>query len=954
MESENDKLKRMHYLTIKHINAQSLQGHFDEIALLIRERKIDILCVSETWLTPLVANKYVDIPDFNIFRHDLKPGGGVCIYVRSDLKVTRIEPKVENGTLVEDIWLQIQFKKLPSIIIGTIYRHPKALSDSFDYILSLFKEICLRNKPVFILGDLNDDLLLQQAKLHKIIKIMKLSQVIEKPTRITETSKTLIDVLITNKNEMIVHTDVVPCPVADHELVCACINLSKPKRIPETKTYRCLKDYSPEILCNLILEHNAALNGMLNTDDIDIQVPILTRVMNDCIDNCAPTVTKLISRPPAPWIDQNIKTDMKVRDEINRCLKADRENLALQIEHKERKKAVKSSLHMAKTKYFQEEFEKCGRNTTKKWKVAKKLIPENRNKSNKQMFSNVQDKVEKFNQFFSQVGEETFRKTQDSFQNTNTNAGNPTNHRVRTRTEPNFERPLFRPTPVSVEVVILTFKRLKETHAIGSDNIAYCFIRDSLPVTSFYITVIVNTSIVTGLYATFWKHALVVPAFKSGDYEDPSNFRPISILPVISKILERIVADQLPEYLETNRLISNTQHGFRSKLSTETALLAITEEIYENIDSNKISLLSLLDLSKAFDSVNHEFLLKKMQVLYIDRFWFEDYLSNRTQSVKMDNHISSKIKIDFGVPQGSILGPILFLIFVNDTNQLGINCKIAQFADDTQILHTGTVKEINLLIQDAENTLTQAKNYFNRNGLLVNPNKTQCIFIGSRQNIARIPEDIIIRFDNSEINPSLYVKNLGIYFDQYMTFERHIDEMYKKIMGSLMYLNRIKNQVTSDMRVTLVQALALGYLNYCPNIWGTTSKTQLQRVQKLQNFAAKVAVGSGKKYDRATPYINKLEWIKIDKKCLLDICILTYKVLNQLLPDWLITFTMVSDINPFPTRQGNNLVVPRTQTHTGERGIKVRAPKLWNNLPLDVRNSSSLNVFKKKVKNFML
>ena len=126
----------------------------------------------------------------------------------------------------------------------------------------------------------------------------------------------------------------------------------------------------------------------------------------------------------------------------------------------------------------------------------------------------------------------------------------------------------------------------------------------------------VNTSIVTGLYATLWKHSLVVPAFKSGDFDDPSNFRPISILPVISKILERIVADQLMEYLEANKLISNTQHGFRSKLSTETALLAITEKIYENMDNNKISLLSLLDLSKAFDSVNHELLLEKLQKVY--------------------------------------------------------------------------------------------------------------------------------------------------------------------------------------------------------------------------------------------------------------------------------------------------------------------------------------------------
>ena len=212
----------------------------------------------------------------------------------------------------------------------------------------------------------------------------------------------------------------------------------------------------------------------------------------------------------------------------------------------------------------------------------------------------------------------------------------------------------------------------------------------------------------------------------------------------------------------------------------------------------------------------------------------------------------------------------------------------------------------------------------------------------------------MIRVGGSEIKPSVHVKNLGVYLDQYLTFDRHIDEMYKKIMGSLIFLNRIKNQVTSDIREILVQALALGYLNYCPNIWGTASKTQIQRVQKLQNFAAKVAVGYGRKYDRATPYINKLEWLKIDKKCLLDTCVLTYKVLNNILPEWLMTFTLVRDRNPVPTRQSDNLIVPRTQTSTGERQIKVRAPKLWNTLPVNVRNASSLNVSKKKVKEFMM
>ena len=172
-----------------------------------------------------------------------------------------------------------------------------------------------------------------------------------------------------------------------------------------------------------------------------------------------------------------------------------------------------------------------------------------------------------------------------------------------------------------------------------------------------------NTSIVTGTFPTSWKHALVVPLHKNGDTNDISNYRPISLLPILSKVLEKIVATQLVSYLEANKLLSNNQHGFRPKLSTETALTVITDKIYNNMDNKRISLLTLCDLSKAFDSVSHSILLQKLGKITVDQFWFENYLCERTQSVRLNNTVSPKSDVAYGVPQGSILGPILFNIF---------------------------------------------------------------------------------------------------------------------------------------------------------------------------------------------------------------------------------------------------------------------------------------------------
>lgn len=917
---------------------------------MVMERDIDILCISETWLLEEVNDSFLNISNFNIFRCDYGRGGGVSIYVKDIFKVSKIDVNIPKNVSVkvEDLWITLQCRKLPSIIVGVIYRHPHALNDAFDYISDIFKEMCLRNKPIFVLGDLNDDLLFPNAKLKKIIKACKLSQIIDKPTRITETSATLLDVLITNNPNMIVDFDVLPHPIADHELITAKLNLRKPKRQPESKTFRSLINYDPTTLCNLILEETYTLNKINNTDDVNLQVEIITEVLNKSIDTCAPMVTKMIRRPPAPWMDVNIKSAIEERNIIQRQLKLNRNDMHLQSKYKSKKKLVKRDIQKAKSEYFKGKFNECGKDTSKTWKIVKTLVPNKVIKSKVSNFEDIERKVEEFNNFFANVGKVTYEKTQRSLENVNVPLEDmPINVNLETN---------FRPQPVTVETVILTIKHLKDTRAVGADGIALQFVRDSLPVIVFYILIIINTSIVTGIYPSLWKYAIINPTYKSGDTDEITNYRPISLLPILSKILEKIVANQLMEYLETNYLLSKTQHGFRSNLSTETALIKVTNKIYENMDRNKISLLTLCDLSKAFDSVNHETLLQKLRNHQIDNFWFENYISHRCQSVKLGNAVSSKEAVTFGVPQGSILGPILFLIFVNDMGMLETeNCIMIQYADDTQFLHTGTVNELDVLKSNAESTLKAVANYFNANGLLINANKTQCIIIGSRQNLAKIPNEIKIKCDGYDISPCNVVKNLGVYIDRYMTFETHIDELYKKTIGILMYINRIKDKFERNIRIAVVQVLALSILNYCSLIWGAACNTQIFRIQKLQNFAARIATGGVGKYDHITPHIRNLKWLKMNNKFNFDLCIFVFKIIiNKKIPDWIINITTVGTLNPRTTRQSSSLAIPRTNSCMGDKNVEVRGPKIWNELPNSVKESHSFYTFKKRLKDYFL
>lgn len=824
-------------------NIRSINRNLPGLEVLLQRLKLkcDILILTECWLKSATV-----IPHLSGYSHlatNTNPiqNDGVVIYYKENINLTIIEPEFhESNCLLATVGKQVA--------IMALYRSP-SYTKLEPFLLSLdnMLQSVSSFEHIVVIGDMN--LAINSDKIksegERYLTLAASHGLLPAHTLVTRSARqTCIDhVLIKTKASS--NTIVPNATLTDHHPVLFCLNLKKPRQHATT---------TKAIINDKTLAHDIShinFDSIYQTENPNTSLNYLTQCLQKVIEKNTKIVTlsrrqKIIK----PWITPGLLRCMRNRDQLHKNASSDPDNEVLKITYKRYRNFCNSLLRRLKRAYEKNQILEAQNDNKKLWKVIKNITHTTKTKQHHKdlltLSSSPDQSLHEANSYFINVGS----SLADKISQQNINARNLlllSNTQDEVLNAPN-SFVLIETDKYEIEHLIMG---LKTDSAPGCDNISSRFLKQHKNILVHPLEKIFNDCLKTGVFPYSLKRSEVCPIYKNGDRSRINNYRPISILPAISKILEKIINTRLVKYLEKNNLLSVNQYGFRHGKSTEQAVNKLIEFISSNLDKRKKCLSIFLDLAKAFDTISVSLLLNKLEALGIrgtQLELFKSYLSGRTQCVRVDKYKSTHLPVTHGVPQGSILGPTLFLVYINELTRLKLTKgEIISFADDTALVFAGdSWDEVFTL---AQNGLDMTTEWLQKNILTLNVDKTKYICFSIRQAVSisgdlRIVSHVCNSADSCACSPLERVNTLrylGITLDNNLNFKEHVKILCNRVRKLIYVFKNLRHVVDPALLKRIYQALCQSLLTYCLSSWGGICKTTLKSVEVAQRAILKVS-----------------------------------------------------------------------------------------------------------------
>jgi hypothetical protein len=935
-----------------HINAESLPGHFDDFKdIFSRIINFDIIGISETWLKPSLVSSNFDLPGYCLLRNDRmgKDRGGVAIYIRSSLSPRHIlsSPQPYSNS-PEFIFVEASTGN-DKILIGIVYRPPKA--GRFSILENSLLQIMHHYHHIVLLGDFNCDLLKENFEKRQFITFVEslnLHVVNEvNPTYHLPNSHTLLDLAVVSDKEYVSSHGQIPIPCFSmHDMIFIIYNLAYDSPTETNFTYRSFKQFN--ISSCLEDAVNLPWHSISTLQDINDKVSVFNDMINCIFDKHAPIRTAHFHRKPAPWINDEILQARRERDKARRVFTRTSDASDFNI-FKSLRNRVKSLCRNAKLRFYHEQFNNGNNSVSALWKRVRQLGVH----PGKLVKTCLDLPLDDLNDFFStslslsNIGNDTIVSTSER----------SINQLCHTTTEDPFYFSFIHPSEITH--TILSIRK----NSKGVDGIPILFYKKLLPVILPTITHIFNFSLQSGVFPDLWKFSIIKPIPKTPNPSAPCDYRPISILCSLSKALERLVHRQVSSHLCRINFFSKFQSGFRPHHSTCTALLRMTDDMRAAMDKRLVTILVQFDFSKAFDNVSHPILLHKLQnQCKFSRSavaWFNAYLSNRFQAVMGDSgSISSWCPVTNGVPQGSVLGPLLFSIFINNAPMVFSHCSYHMFADDLIIYSHSSLKNIHDTIHKINIDVASLLDWSNDHRLVLNPSKTKSIIVGFSRLLNQLEVGSLpaISIQGEQVQFSTCLRILGVYVDSTLSWKEQTTRICNKVFAGMHQFKRLKRFIPKQIRILLVKSLIMPFFDYCSTVYIDLNSELDMRMQRSLNYAVRY-IFDARRDEHITPYFQELGWLKLKDRRRYFLLITVYRIIIKnegpcYLRD---SFTLLSSIYSARGTRSHQftLQIPHHRTSIFNSSFLISACRHWNSLPDHLVLSPSLPIFRKKLFDYL-